>query len=172
MLLIAGIVFVCYVFVGIDGIKSNNIYLYSQLSENVDILPSVEKIKELDNVEYYRFKRSFIFKSEAHILKITYDNYKEEIQKLNEWYKFEDGLIADKSANTIPAEFSVKYEEYLYEFRMLNNSTYYMNYPNKFILLGNCDELNQIIYIYFYDSDIDSVDNMEDFLSSYCGWKH
>ena len=170
VLLLITATIICFVYMGIYGVKSNKLSLYSRLSEKVTVLPSADEINSFSNVEYFRFKRNFIFESEAHTLKITCDNYDEDIQRLNEKYHFEEEPVADKQGNTISSQFSIKYKEYLYEFQMLNNSVYNMSYPNEFILLGSCDELKQIVYIYFSDSDLDCIDNIENFISLYCGW--
>jgi hypothetical protein len=46
------------------------------------------------------------------------------------------------------------------------------NYPKRLMFVATNDETNEIVYLSFYDDDLDYIVSLGDFLIDDCGWKH
>ena len=57
-----------------------------------------------------------------------------------------------------------------YFFRTLSIEEF--NYPKRLMFVATNDETNEIVYLSFYDDDLDYIVSLGDFLSDDCGWKH
>ncbi len=141
-----------------------------------DVLPSAEDIKNAEEVNIYFYERYyFIFNNRAAYLVCNY-NEKEYIKQKD--------IIAqsyDLIENNPQTYYSTLYS-YLagdlgnYHFRLLSFDSYedYLSYPKRMAYIITNDETKQIIYLSFYDLDLDYIENsdFENFINEYCGWKH
>ena len=59
-----------------------------------------------------------------------------------------------------------------YQFKMLSVEKYNLSYPNNIILIGCSDATREIVYLEFYDFDLDIISSLEDFIIDECGWKY
>jgi len=59
-----------------------------------------------------------------------------------------------------------------YLFRALSIEEYELYYPKRVILIATNDEENEIVYMVFYDDDLDYIESLPDFINNECGWKH
>ena len=62
-----------------------------------------------------------------------------------------------------------------YTFRMVSVDGEYeeeLRYPNRMILIATNDETRELVYIAFYDSDLDVIHSLSGFITEYCGWEY
>jgi hypothetical protein len=57
-----------------------------------------------------------------------------------------------------------------YTFRTLSLEDF--NYPKRLMFVATNDDTKQIVYLSFYDDDLDYIVSLEEFLMDDCGWKH
>lgn len=132
-------------------------------SKAKDIMPDLEDLPEYENIEYkYTEKPMLIFKSHSVALIVSYDDdtFESEKEKLGEQYTFLDKKIssyADKSKYFIPEyEFSVQ----SYTFRVIDKEGISnTEFPKYFGMIGVSEEKKSIAYLYFYDEDLDYIED-------------
>lgn len=143
---------------------------YSRLESESGLMPVFAQLGQPANVEYYRsFSYAFIFFWEADGLICSYTQEDYEIQKarLDTAYTFQTETITDDHSSYEPV---VNIDGY--QFRMLSCKEYGLFYPKNIVLIGCSDETNEIVYLEFYDSDLDYITSLEDFIRNECGWKY
>lgn len=62
-----------------------------------------------------------------------------------------------------------------YEFRVLSIERAYEGeffYPKCLYLVATNDETCEIVYLNYYDGDLDCIEDLSDFICDDCGWKH
>ena len=131
----------------------------SSVSEN-KLMPKLSELGNPEKIEYYNlFSAFFIFSYETDGLICTYTQEEYAIQKarLDTTYNFQ-------------AEKAVEIDGY--QFRMLSVDEYYLDYPHEVVLIGCSDDTNEIVYLEFYDIDLDYITSLEEFIADECGWKY
>lgn len=137
---------------------------YLNSGKNIDeyakkFMPPLEELPKYENIHYQHDNIKYaIFESDSMTLDVEYDEetYKKEKEKLDDNYEFlEDKVPTFDGGYLIPEnEFSVN----SYEFRVVeDNSENGESYPKSFGMLGTSDEKNSIVYLYFFDFDIDYI---------------
>lgn len=132
-----------------------------------ELLPDLTELGKPTHMEYYRlFSYYFIFSCEADGLICSYNQEDYAIQKakLDTTYIFQ----AEKTEDN----FDPMVEIDGYQFRMLSSKEYDLYYPKKMILVGCSDDTNEIVYLEFYDIDLDYITSLKDFIMDECGWKY
>ncbi len=160
----------------------NTFGLYEELSryENEEIttnysdnelMPSLSDIAEPEKMEYYEYFSSQMgfFTCDADVLICKYDDRTYEAQKavLDEKYVFQNGPMSAYEYDCKPI---AEIDDYV--FRALSIEEYDLYYPKEVILIATNDTENEIVYMSFYDDDLDYIDSLEEFIMSDCGWKH
>ena len=59
--------------------------------------------------------------------------------------------------------------------RMLDTGKYrgsHLEYPKRLVLIGTNDETREIMYIAYYDFDLDYITSLSDFVYRKCGWEY
>lgn len=138
------------------------------------IMPPVLCESDPVDTEYYNYNSYFglIFHSESHVLIYKYDDeeYVETKAQLDEEYVFE--THARKSCGEVCEPTDELDGFYL---RMLDTGKYpgsHLEYPKRLVLIGTNDETREIMYIAFYDFDIDYLTSLSHFVNVDCGWKY
>lgn len=160
---------------------STDIQKYLNSGTNIDtdaknFMPKLEELPKYQDISYkYNHSSIILFESDAITLVVEYDEetYEKEKEKLTEKYKFLDQKVVsdfDKDKYYIPEyEFQINN----YDFKVVEESdNYKAKYPKSFGIIGTSDEEKSIAYLYFYDSDLDYIEEdnespMVDFVKEY-----
>ena len=110
------------------------------------------------------------FLSDYLFCQYTPEEYALQKQQLDQTYRFrEENITIDGY------EFQPFVEMDGYHFRVLaDDGEYdpYITYPKYMVLIGCSDEAHEIVYLSFFDTDLDYITSLPDFLNGECGWKH
>jgi|GEM_PF-863602 len=140
-----------------------------------DILPFVNDVENAEKTEIYYYENYyFIFETHVIYLVCTYDaeEYTRQKDIINQSYSFTD---------TNPQAYYASHYSFLkgnidnYQFRPLAFDSYEnLEYPKSMAYIITNDATSQIIYMSFYDADIDYIENdgITDFINESCGWEH
>lgn len=147
---------------------------YYTSAENVnELMPSLSEIGNPLATEYIHFNAfQYIFLWDADYLICRYspDKYELQKQKLEEKYSFREEPIAMESY-----EFEPTVEIDGYRFRVLDECEEYEThiwYPKYMVLVGYSDETQEIVYVSFFDTDLDYITSLTEFLQDECGWNY
>lgn len=165
VLCVAFFVFICgsYTRMSLD--------IYEELCIEQEILPELNELGEYSDVKFRHFHQNMaVFSCDSYTLKVIYDDKNYELQKnlLDSTYMFQSDPIEDSENEYI--EHCFTYDGYDFRFLSLRNYSQ-LDYPKKICLIGTNDEKNTIAYLYFEDTDLDSIGSYEDFMEDYCNWK-
>lgn len=144
-----------------DNAEAINEYYNKNDSLNDDF--DFEKFGEYESISNYKYHSMAIFSQEAYttILKYDEENYAKEKINIEKNYEFYSGSVEDEEAEPLFSyegfDFKVEISEW---------------YPKELHLIGTNDEAYEIIHIYFYDYDLDSITDFGVFLNDYCGWRY
>ena len=134
---------------------------YSTSESESELMPELSELGNPEKIEYYNLFSAFlIFTYETDGLICTYTQEEYAIQKarLDTTYNFQTEKIAVEIDG--------------YQFRMLSIDEYDLYYPMNIVLVGYSDDANEIVYIEFYDIDLDYITSLQDFIMNICGWKY
>ena len=136
-----------------------------------DFLPSTEDMGEYEDLYFKNLQTSsFIFVSEANILKASYSPEEYEIHKTTflDIYSFQDSVI-DRGRQPVEKDATFDFDGFT--FRMLSLDAYGLEYPKEMVFVGVSDEKCEIAFVYFIDTDLDYIDcSFQEFLVDECGW--
>ncbi len=135
-----------------------------------ELMPQLSEISNPQKVDYYHYEgEGFIFfwQSDSLICKYSDEEYLKQKASLDEKYVFQTEAIKDNEYICKPAT-----EIDGYSFRMLSIDEYEMYYPKEIILFATNDETNEIVYMCFYDADLDYIASLDEFILDDCGWEH
>ncbi len=135
-----------------------------------ELMPSLNELSNPQKLEYYHYVSNFyIFECDAKTLICEYDEatYSQQKAELEKKYVFQSDSIIDDENNCKPF---AKIDGY--SFRMLSTEEYDMDYPKEVVLVATNDEKNEIVYMCFYDNDLDYIDSLDEFIIDDCGWEH
>jgi hypothetical protein len=148
--------------------SSTNVKKYLNSGGKIDtyaksFMPAINDLPKYQDMSYkYNRFSSILSDTDTMTLAVHYDEetYKKEKEKLEEKYRYLEQKVVsdfDKSKYYIPDyEFSIN----SYNFRVANgNDNYSAKYPKSFAMLGTSDEKKSIAYLYFYDYDLDYIEN-------------
>ena len=135
-------------------------------------MPSLAQVGEPENIDLYVYSCETIFYSEAHVLICQYDEAQYQSQKadVEQRYVFQQEVISHYEEKCEPTAHIDGYT-----FRMVSVDGKYeeeLRYPNRMILIATNDETRELVYIAFYDSDLDVIHSLSDFIIDYCGWDY
>lgn len=135
-------------------------------------MPNLSEIGSPANKEYYHYFSSFggFFTCDADILICRYhsDDYEKQKQTINETYMFQkDHIRLMDGKQTEPIS---EIDGYL--FRLLSIEENGFLYPSQMVLIAQNDETKEIVYLSFYDDDLDHISSLEDFIGNDCRWKY
>lgn len=147
---------------------------YAEVEAQFELMPSLTEIGHPDGVEYYDyFSSAFgIFTCDSDVLICRYDdaNYAEQKSLLDDRYVFQTEWMTAYEYDCEPA---VEIDGY--QFRTLSVEEVYekgIYYPKRLIFIATNDTKNELVYIAFYNDDLDYIESLGDFINVDCGWRH
>lgn len=149
---------------------SEAVQQYSSVQSESKIMPDLTQVGETTNVEHYQvYSFFFIFSSETDYLICQYSQEEYETQKnrLNSVYTFQTETIKDTNSSCEPTA-----EIDGYQFKMLSIEQFEYGYPKNVYLIGYSDAAREIVYLEFYDIDLDFIRSLKEFIIDECGWKY
>ena len=142
------------------------------VTEENELMPSLEAVGHPTKMEYYDvFTKCFCFFSNADYLICRYDaeEYAQQKLQLDDRYIFQTQAMESCGYLCEPSEMVDGYH-----FRVLSTRGEYermVNYPWYMTLIGYSDEKQEIIYLTYYNTDIDYHTSLAEFLQEECGWR-
>lgn len=161
-------------FLGVDMLgkyeelrKYENDEIKTHYAQHNRLMPELSEITQPKKLEYYDYYSSalmglFTCDVDALICKYDEDTYSRQKALLEEKYVFQTDAVKGEPTTEIDG----------YYFRMLSKNEYEMNYPKEVVLFATNDETNEIVYMSFYDYDLDSIDSLDEFILEDCGWQY
>ena len=160
------------IFEELDVYKNEEVQ--SHYSVNVERMPSLADISQAESIEYYDYHSSMLAgfitcDCDTLICKYSNDEYLLQKELLDKKYVFQNEPLT-----TMPDEPECKptVEVNGYTFRALSVDEYELFYPKEVSFIATNDEENEILYMSFYDDDLDYIESMEEFILNDCGFKH
>lgn len=139
---------------------SEDIKIYNELVETVNFLPEVGELNNYKEISFKYTGNEGLFSSYSYILKLSYseNDFKTEKIRVEENYYF-DEVFSDK----------IKVDTF--NIRVLDLEKYQLDYPKYLAFVGVSESTKEIVYIYYEDQDLDSIeDSWEDFIINECNW--
>lgn len=139
---------------------SEDIKIYNNLVETVDFFPEVSELKNYDEISLKYSENEGIFSWYSYILKVSYFDVDFETEKT----RIEENYSFDK-------RFSDVIEVDTFNIRVLDIEKYQLEYPKYLAFVGVSESTKEIVYIYYEDQDLDTIDDSwEDFILDNCNW--
>ena len=122
-----------------------------------------EKFGKYESIESYKYRSMAIFSQEAYttIVKYDKDNFESKKSNIESNHKFYSVPVDDEEA-----EPAFSYEDFSFRVEVSDW------YPKEMNLVGINEATNEIAFITFYDYDLDTISDYEEFLEYYCGWRY
>ena len=141
-----------------------------------DFLPEINDIGDTQSLAYYHVGRfnSMMFYSESDVLVCEYSEAEYLAQKaaIEEKYVFETRI--DERDDSYDQYVCYPYAEIDgFLFRRLadeEGAEMYSSYPKEVHIVGTNDETREIVYLDFYDFDLDYISDFTRFIKVDCGW--
>ena len=144
---------------------------YEAVLANFDQMPSLDAIGTPEALEHCRFDMdSFLYVVDSDALICRYDGsgYAEQKALLEERYRFQAESIRGRYDN---CDVSAEIDGYV--FRLLSLDAYEdLDYPKRLMLIATNDETREIVYLSYYDNELDHIGSLERFIRKDCGWEH
>ena len=141
---------------------------YTDLS---DIMPKLSEIGKPEKIQYYDYEGvGFIFfdrNSDTLICQYNDEDYINQKKYIEETYVFQTEPMT-AFEHSCPAELEIDG----YYFKVLSIEEYDMFYPKELTFIATNDETNEIVYMSYFDDDLDYLDSLEGFINTDLGWKH
>lgn len=145
-----------------------------KIAEASNLHPDLSELGQYESIEYYDYfsQQTGFFTCDADVLICCYgqSDYLEQKDLLDEKYVFQKEMVyAYKYACTPTVEIDG------YVFRLLSVEGEYgkqLCYPQSLFFIATNDTTREIVYMSFYDDDIDCIISLDDFIKKDCGWKY
>lgn len=122
-----------------------------------EVMPSLLEIGEYEEISYLYFKqKQYIFKRESVLLEVVYnqDTYPIEKTKISNDYVFLTEPVISGNYYLLPAyEFQIS--NYYFQVVYIEEAEYH--YPKSISFIAYNDDKQSIVYMYFFDFDLDSI---------------
>ena len=128
------------------------------------VMPSLEEIGNYQDINYwYGYQDVLFFQSHAFLLKVFYSQkeYFEKLENIQQQYVFlEEPVQYTQERFLLPqAEFELDG----YHFQVVSQTKdWEAVYPKDFMMIGCSEEQNSIVYLYFYDENLDYISTQEE----------
>lgn len=144
-----------------DNAEEINEYYNKNDSLNYDF--DFEKFGKYKNISNYKYHSMAIFSQAAYttIIKYDKDNFQSKKSNIESNHKFYSVPVDDGEADPV-----FSYEGFSFRVELSDW------YPKEMNLVGINESTNEIAFITFYDYDLDTIDDYEEFLEYYCGWRY
>ncbi|MBQ8533523.1 MAG: hypothetical protein IJ462_01670 [Clostridia bacterium] len=141
---------------------SYDINKYNEILNTFTCLPAVDELGEYTDLNFKYLKRveALFFFPETYTLRVRYGEkeFKNQKEFIDNNYKFQQ---------------SRSFETDFFTFRTLASDKYYcIDFPKQIVFIGISKTDNEIVYIAFYDTDLDYIEGtLQEFLEEECGWE-
>lgn len=147
-----------------------------QVTEQAEkAMPSLETIGNYQDIEYWYGSQKVLFlESHAFLLKVFYsaEEYDKKLEELQQEYVFlEEPVQYSQERFLLPQN---KFELDGYTFQVVKQKEgWEAVYPKDFMMIGFSDEKKSLVYLYFYDENLDYISSeeepksMEEFVQEY-----
>lgn len=132
-------------------------------------MPSLDEIGEPENLEYHDYySQMSIFTCDSDVLIAAYDeaSYKQQKNILEEKYRFVSTPLTACGHSCDPI---CHMDGYVFRVVELEEQYYY---PKHVMMIATNDSTQEIVYLCFYDDDLDYIESLKEFLKKNCGWEH
>ena len=142
-----------------------------------EVLTSSFDAGNVSAAEFHTYIVYWAFDSRAYTLLCSYDEdeYGKALVSMEEHFSFRTEPLGT-------GRLGIDHVETKTEPHMMNGNDFFRIvfpengndepfYKESMLIMKN-DEKHQIAYIVFYDFNLDEVESLEEFINSYCGWKH
>ena len=147
---------------------------YAEMQRQNDFMPPLTEVGTPESMAYYDYysQQMAFFRCEVDILICEYseETYQSEKTRIETVYTFQAdplkacGYTCDATAQLDGYTFHViAYEE---------GGSWDEYYPKSMELIATNDETREIVYLSFYDDDLDYIQDLSEFIRNDCGWKH
>lgn len=137
------------------------------------LLPEVVDLGAPEQIEYHYFYNQWVtfFRSDCYTLICTYspEDYAAMTGALESQYVFHSAPLYAGETTLEPL---YELDGYRFRFLQMDGEAYDLRFPKDMVLVGTNDETREIVWSYYYDDDLDSIDKPKDFLLEDCGWKY
>jgi len=138
------------------------------------LMPPVLSTSNPTDIEYHNYVACVIpfYHSESHVLIYKYDEEQYLLKKAELYgaYVFETHALKSCGEVCEPTD-----ELDGFFLRRLHTGKYsgsHLEYPKRLVLIGTNDETREIMYIAYYDFDLDYLTSLSDFVYENCGWEY
>ena len=136
-------------------------------------MPELTELGSPADLEYHDYfsQMGIFFTCDSDVLIASYPEGEYQRQKalLEERFVFQGSPIAS-NGKKVPA--SVELEGYVFRFLDTEGAYERLYFPKRLMLIGTNDAQKEIVYLLFYDDDLDYISSVESFLCNDCGWEH
>ncbi len=157
---------------------TERLYLYeneqvkSHYTQNVLCMPALSEFSNTEKLEFYNYTSYGLFgiidyDTDTLICKYSEDEYLTHKKLLDKKYIYQNNLLDDSEYSNNPV---AKINGYV--FRALSSDEYELTYPKEIVFTATNDEENEILYMYFYDIELDYIESLEEFILNDCGFKY
>ena len=145
---------------------------YEAVQRESDFLPEPDEIGETQSLTYYHVGQfySIIFYSDSYVLICEYTEaeYLQQKALLTEKYVFE--YETDEYDGNVCYPYAEINGFYFRRLADVEGADMYESYPKEVHIVGTNDETCEIVYLDFYDFELDYIPDLTEFISEDCGW--
>ncbi|MBE6747788.1 MAG: hypothetical protein E7557_00980 [Ruminococcaceae bacterium] len=148
---------------------------YSEIAETKKLMPTLDEVGSPVDIDYYNvYIQYFIYftpETDYLICEYTPEEYKTQKNALFEKFIFQEDKLSNLDAS---CEATTELDGFTFRSLSIDEKSYKssIDYPKQMMLIAYSDKTNEIIYISFYDDDIDYLTSLSEFINDDCGWKY
>lgn len=147
---------------------------YNNRISDIDFMPSTGELRNYEDFKTVLYSKSNFpfspYETCALTVKYSEDNYKTEKSAVLGRYTYQDSDIDDCGTMKNP-DFEI--DSFKFKTLSLDYYEFKLDYPRNLCFIGVNDESNEIVYIYFSNFDLDTIEaTFEQFLREDCGWDY
>lgn len=152
------------------GCNTSDLEAYLDSGKAIDepagtFMPALDDLPDYENIDYqFTHRNMILFQAYSMALVVEYDTetFRTEKAALEDRYTFADKTICDNDDGTcILPEYKFNIEEYA--FRVVKSwEDETADFPHSFGMIGFFEDARTIVYLYFYDFDLDYISKIDD----------
>ncbi len=145
---------------------------YEEKANIFETIPNLSEIGNLQSIDHYNYFSSQIFftcKTDIFICKYSKSDYTKQKSLIEEKYVFQNEPMISPEYACDP---TVEIDGFLFHTLSINGEyDYEISYPKSLTFIATNDKTYEIVYMKFYDDDLDYIVSLTDFINNDCGWK-
>lgn len=138
-----------------------------------EVFPVAEELGTVEKAEYYEIHTDIaIFSSDTQALICQYgeEEYAKQAAAAAEAFVFQQETVVLNDSSCEP---SAEIKGYTFYLLSVEKDVYeWAEYPKRLLLFGRNDKTRELVYMQFYDADLDYIVSLKDFIKRDCGWKY